>query len=32
MLIVRHIRTPNSPFPLTSMDVTGCPVSYQTDK
>ena len=28
MLIVRHLGTPNSPFPLTSMDVTGCVIQY----
>ena len=29
MVIVHHLIPPNSPFPLTSMDVTGCVIHSQ---
>ena len=32
MLIVRHLGTPNSPFSLTSMDVTECMIQYYADQ
>ena len=31
-MIVRHVDGPNSPSPLTSMDVTGCGIQYYTDQ
>ena len=32
MLIVRHLGTPNAPFSLTSIDVTGRVIQYYTDQ